>query len=73
MVGVGSYIKHRGNLLTGASLGGKMRQFLIDSVYDWIHRHDKFGQSDFEGWWLVRRVEFLRLIDCRSKDDQTYT
>ena len=50
-----------------------MWQFLVDSVYDWFHRHDKFGQSDFEGWWLVRRVEFLRLIDLRSKDDQTYT
>ena len=50
-----------------------MWQFLWDSIYDWFHRHDKFGQSDFETWWLIRRVEFLRLIGRRSKDDQTYT
>ena len=51
----------------------KMWQFLCDSIYDWIHRHDNFGQGDFEGWWLTRRVEFLRLIGRRSKDDCTYT
>lgn len=39
-----------------------MWQFLCDSIYDWIHRYDKFGQGDYETWWLVREVKMIKHI-----------
>ena len=33
---------------------GTLWQFLCDSVYDWIHLRDEYGQENFTGWWETR-------------------
>ena len=33
-------------------------QFFCDSMYDWVHLSDDYGQKTFSGWWRTRCYEW---------------